>query len=402
MGFGNRPRGSDSKFYDELGLQRDASQDDIKRAYKKLAMQHHPDRGGSREKFEAVTRAYEVLSDPQQRQSYDQFGEAGVGQEGQAGPSVDPMDLFSQIFGFQGQGGRQGPLKTRDAEYKLEIPLEDLYTGTTRNIKYKRDTVCKKCTGQGGFDPKTCPRCKGTGMQISIQQFGPFKQQVQMPCSDCEGAGRVLQKICQDCRGRGVVTSPTTFPVKIEAGMPDGHEIRFKGMSDEAPGHTAGDVVIRVATTKHPDLTRIHNDLITEKRISLTDALCGFQIEVNHLSGERMTIRSAKGSIAKPGQMWVVPGRGMPRYSGTTYGDLYVRLIIEFPDQVSDDVRAQLLRALGEQPERATDAIIAEQARPNDQQRIESDIRNMSEKKKQQRERGGPGGGQQEAQCAQQ
>merc|ERR1719331_343528 len=110
MGFGNRPRGSDSKFYDELGLQRDASQDDIKRAYKKLAMQHHPDRGGSREKFEAVTRAYEVLSDPQQRQSYDQFGEAGVGQEGQGpGPgNVDPMDLFSHIFGFQGQTGRQG------------------------------------------------------------------------------------------------------------------------------------------------------------------------------------------------------------------------------------------------------------------------------------------------------
>jgi DnaJ family protein A protein 2 len=189
-----------------------------------------------------------------------------------------------------------------------------------------------------------------------------------------------------------------TFPVKIEPGMPDGHEIRFKGMSDEAPGHATGDVVIRLQTKKHAELARIHNDLITEKRISLMDALCGFQITLDHLSGEKMTIRSAKGSIAKPGQMWVVPGRGMPRYSGTTHGDLYIRLKIDFPDEVSDDVRDKLVAALGAQPERATDAIIAEQARPNDQQRIEKDINNMAqgEKKRQQRDGG------QQAQCAQQ
>jgi len=179
--------------------------------------------------------------------------------------------------------------------------------------------------------------------------------------------------------------------------MPDGHEIRFKGMSDEAPGHATGDVVIRLQTKKHAEIARIHNDLITDKRISLLDALCGFQITVNHLSGEKMTIRSAKGSIAKPGQMWVVPGRGMPRYSGTTYGDLYIRLNIDFPDEVSDDVRDQLIGAFGKQPERATDAVFAEQARPNDQQRIEKDIQNAGEKKRQQQRDGG-----QQAQCAQQ
>jgi DnaJ family protein A protein 2 len=211
-GGGAPPSGDSEKYYKLLDVSKQATDKEIKQAYKKLAMKHHPDRGGDEDTFKSISKAYEVLTNPEKRQIYDQYGEEGLENmeqgSGGPGPGTDPFDLFSQIFGFNAGGRSQrGRPVTPDSTYELQLSLEELYTGTSRNIVFTRDALCGTCNGEGGQDRKQCSRCGGTGRQIHMQQMGLFVQQVQTVCSACDGKGHIIPpgKTCKDCKGKCTV-----------------------------------------------------------------------------------------------------------------------------------------------------------------------------------------------------
>jgi len=331
-------------------------------------MAHHPDRGGDEAKFKEVSRAYEVLSDASLRQAYDRGGEEGVNQQEQyGGPQghehVDPFDLFSQIFGFQARGRGPPPkLKTPDANYDVKLSLEEIYTGVSRNITFNRTVVCKTCDGVGGHDPETCKRCNGKGFVVTYQQFGPSVFQQQEPCPACNAAGYTIPagKSCSSCKGAGSVKEKKTFPVDIEAGGKETLVFTFKGQANEQKGAEPGDVNIRIVAKPHKTFQRLGDDLMMVKKISLEEALCGFEFKTQFLDGEDLTVRSKPGQVMKPGDIVKVEGKGMPRPSGKP-GDLLVVTEINFPDSLPEEKQKKLQEVLGgkvldEKPESCQEA----------------------------------------------
>ncbi|CAE8620573.1 unnamed protein product [Polarella glacialis] len=358
-GQGQGPPQGDDKFYRLLEVDRSATEADIKSAYKQQAMKHHPDRGGDEAIFKNISKAYEVLSNPQKRQVYDAYGESGLdgaeqGGGGTAGhPGMDPFDLFSQMFGFQAGGGRaqgrRGRPVTPDSRYELQLSLEELYAGTSRSIKFTRDVLCKPCNGQGGTERTQCQRCNGTGFIVSLQQMGPFMRQTQSPCAFCTGKGFTIaaKNLCGTCKGKATVKETKTFSIDVEAGQEDSTEIRFSGQADEAPGHDTGDVVIVVREKSHKTFQRVKESLVMSKKLSLAEALCGFQITTKFLDGEDLVIRSSPGQVVKPGDMMVIQGKGMPRRNSPKRGDLFLQLQVDFPSDMPEQSRAPLAKLLG-------------------------------------------------------
>lgn len=347
--------GGDSKLYELLGVDRNATESEIKSAYKKQAMQHHPDRGGDEATFKNISKAYEVLSSPEKRQIYDAYGEQGLdnAEQGGGGPGMgtDPFDLFSQIFGFNAAGQRQprGRPRTQDAVYELQLSLEELYQGTSRTIAFTRDVVCGTCDGRGGHNVRECQRCRGTGQQVHMQQMGVFVQQVASQCSACSGKGYVMDPgdVCGSCKGKTTVTEKKRFSIDVEAGAADGHEFRFSGQAHELPGHDTGDVVVVVKAQPHSKFHRVGDSLVMAKKVSLVEALCGFHFSTPFLDGGDLQVQSKPGQIVKDGDMMTIPGRGMPRQGGQQPGDLFLKLEVDFPSSLSPEQRDQLQGVLG-------------------------------------------------------
>lgn len=352
FGGGSAPKGDSDKFYRLLGVEKSASDRELKQAYKKQAMKHHPDRGGDEATFKEISRAYEVLSKPETRQIYDTYGEQGLegmqNQGGHGGAGVDPFDIFSQVFGFNAGGQRaRGRPVTPDSIYELQTTLEEIYRGTQREILFHRDIVCGSCDGVGGHNRKTCPHCKGTGTQVTFQQAGPFYQQMQSPCPRCGAKGFTIPPghTCKSCAGKGTRREKVSFDVDVEKGARDGSEFRFKNQADEKPGHDTGDVVIVLREKQHKVFARVRDHLVMTKRITLAEALCGFEFAITFLDGEELVIRSS--SVVRPGDILTVQGKGMPRPHGQRPGDLQVILEIEFPDSVPDQGKSKILDVLG-------------------------------------------------------
>ncbi|HET9338094.1 MAG TPA: molecular chaperone DnaJ [Casimicrobiaceae bacterium] len=333
-------------YYTVLGLTRDASEDDIKKAYRKLAMKHHPDRSpddkGAEDKFKEAKEAYEVLSDARKRAAYDQFGHAGVdasagfgagaargGPEGFGGFADAFGDIFSEIFGQQQRGGRgSGVFRGADLRYNLELTLEEAARGTEARIRIPTMEQCETCKGSGakpGTQPKTCPTCHGRG-QVRMSQ-GMFS--IQQTCPQCHGTGKIVPEPCETCDGAGRVRKHKTLSVKIPAGVDQDDRIRLSGEGEAGVnGGPTGDLYVVVQLKPHAVFQRDGADLHCEMPISFATAALGGEIEIPTLEGH------AKVKIpteTQTGQVFRLRNKGIRPVRGSVVGDLYCHVAVETP-----------------------------------------------------------------------
>lgn len=343
--FGRGPKKSDStKYYEILGVSKSASQDELKKAYKKAAIKNHPDKGGDPEKFKELAHAYDVLCDPEKREIYDQYGEDALKEGmGGGGPAHNPFDIFESFFGGGAFGGGSSSRGRRqkhgeDVVHTLKVSLEDLYNGTSKKLSLSRNALCKKCKGKGSKSGVSgrCYGCQGTGMKITTRQIGlGMIQQMQHVCPECRGTGEVIsdRDKCPQCKGNKVTQEKKVLEVHVEKGMQHGQKITFEGQADEAPDTITGDIVFVLQLKEHPKFKRKFDDLYVEHTLNLTEALCGFQFALTHLDGRQLLIKSNPGEIIKPGQSKAINDEGMPHHQRPFMrGRLYIHFNVEFPD----------------------------------------------------------------------
>ena len=279
--------------YDVLGLTPDASTDDIKKAYRKLAREHHPDKRGDPEKFRKVQEAYEVLSDPQKRQNFDQFGTPDAPPQG-----PNPNDIFAQMFGGA-FGGPRGPVRRGDHHHELKITLEDAYRGLTRSFKVTLTKPCFACR-------KQCQHCRGRG---SVQiQMGPMA--FSQPCPPCGGQGGGSTG-CQECNFKSKKHEPLNLELKIPTGVEDGATLVAGGMGEQAqkPDEEPGDLVFHIKIQDHPELMRQGRDIVWSTRISFEDSVNGKIIQVPHFDGP-IEINTSDWGVLDPREDYIIPGKG--------------------------------------------------------------------------------------------
>ena len=345
-------------YYEILGVNRDASDEDIKKAYRKLAMKHHPDRNPdnpkAEEQFKEVKEAYEALADEQKRAAYDQYGhsafEAG-GMGGGGGPfgggaagGFDFSDIFGDIFGGGGGRGRSNAHRGTDLRYNLEITLEQAARGFETQIRVPTQVECATCHGSGakpGTEPTTCTTCGGQG-QVRIQQ-GFFS--IQQPCPRCHGSGKIIASPCNTCNGAGRVKQQKTLSVKIPAGVDNDDRIRLSGEGEAGlNGGPTGDLYVVIHIKPHPVFQRDHGDLHCEMPISFTVAALGGEIDIPMLEG------SARIKIppeTQSGRIFRLRGKGIKGVRSNTYGDLHCHVVVETPVKLTERQK-ELLREFEE------------------------------------------------------
>jgi molecular chaperone DnaJ len=332
-------------FYEVLGVAKAANADDIKKAYRKLAMKYHPDRNPddktAEEKFKEVSEAYEVLSDPDKRAAYDRHGHAGIdpsmGAGGFAHGGASFSDIFGDVFGdiFGGGGGARGGQRSNrgsDLRYTLELNLEEAVRGTTVQIRVPKLSTCEVCNGSGakkGTFPETCRTCAGAG-QVRVQQ-GFFS--MAQTCPTCRGRGKVIKDPCSACHGAGRVEKSKTLEVKIPAGVDTGDRIRLAGEGEAGPnGGPNGDLYVQVAVRQHKIFERDGADLYCEVPISFADAALGGELEVPTLDG-RVKLKIPEGT--QTGKLFRLRGKGVAPVRGGGPGDLLCRVAVETPVALS-------------------------------------------------------------------
>jgi molecular chaperone DnaJ len=346
-------------YYEVLGVPRDAPDPEIKRAFRALARELHPDVSGAPEtdeRFREVAEAYEVLSDPERRATYDRFGHAGLRRGGfqptfaDFGSIADVFAAFlgEDLFGVAGRRERQ-PARGEDLQALVEIVLEDAFTGTRVAVSVDVAEACERCDGAGsepGTGSVTCTTCGGSGMlrRISRNVFGEFVSQ--RACPQCAGEGRVFEAPCASCRGDGRIVTTRQLDVDIPAGIHDGQHIRLRGAGHAAiRGGERGDAYIGVRVRLDPRFVRDGDDLHTAVRLTMTDAALGKVLRVPGPAGELdLTVKAG----VQPGEVRVIAGEGMPSLNGSRRGDLYVRLDVAVPAKLTDEQR-QLLEEFDRQ-----------------------------------------------------
>jgi len=348
-------------YYEVLGVERGCSDADLKKAFRKAAMEHHPDRNGgckdSEAKFKELNEAYAVLSDAQKRAAYDRFGHAGV--NGMGGPGAgfnDIHDIFNEVFGasfsdmFGGGRRQQGPRRGGDLRYDLEISLEQAYAGATANIEVPAAMTCESCSGTGaepGSQPVQCKSCGGAGR---IRQANGFFS-IERTCPRCGGSGRMIENPCRECRGQGMARQVRTLEVRIPPGVDDGSRIRLTGEGDAGPkGGPRGDLYIFISVAPHELFERDGLDLLCTVPLPMCTAALGGTIEAPCLTGGpdcdgecRIPVEVPEG--AQTGHKLRLKGRGMPSLNGREKGDLLVELFVETPTRLSGRQK-ELMREL--------------------------------------------------------
>jgi len=330
----------ETKYYDILGVKPTATPDELKKAYRKLAMKYHPDKNPNEgEKFKAISQAYEVLSDEKKRKIYDQGGEEAIKEGGTGGGNFSsPMDIFDMFFGMGGRSRNSGPKKTKDVVHQLSVSLEELYNGCTRKLSLQKNVICQKCEGYGGKkgSVQKCTPCRGQGMVIKIQQLAPgMHQQLRTICHECQGAGEVIdaKNRCKTCSGKKVTRERKVLEVHIDKGMKDGQQIRFNGEGDQDPEMESGDVLIVLDEKEHDIFQRKGMNLLIKLEITLNEALCSFKRTVNTLDDRTLIIQTIPGEVMKHKEVRSINGEGMPQYRNPfDKGQLIIEFEVKFPE----------------------------------------------------------------------
>lgn len=343
-------------YYETLGIDKSASKDDVKKAFRKLAAQYHPDKKtGNEAKFKEISEAYAVLSDDKKRAEYDTYGQAYSGAgggpggfggfswadfaqaaQGQGGGfEFDLGDMFEGFFG--GGGGRSRQARGRDISIDIELSFDESVFGTTRSVLITKNTTCSTCTGSGakpGSGTTTCDTCNGQGRVREVRQTFMGQVQTVRECSVCNGRGNVPKERCQTCSGQGIVRGQEEINVKIPAGIQHGEMIRMSGRGEAVQGGTPGDLYIKIHVKKHATIRREGPTLYTDLRIKLTDALLGTRYTVATLDGGiEVTIPAG----IKHGELLRIKGKGVPNQG--TRGDFMVKIHIDLPQKLSRKAR---------------------------------------------------------------
>ncbi len=357
-------------YYEVLDVAKGASAEDIKKAYRKKAIQYHPDkwtnaseqeRKDAEEKFKEAAEAYEVLSDPQKRQRYDQFGHAGMGGAGFHSGGMSMEDIFSQfgdVFAgtgfsqfFQGFGGGHGGNMKRvrrgsDLRVKVRLTLEEIATGVDKKIKVKKLVPCNHCNGSGSADGHTeeCQTCHGTGRVIKMQRSILGMMQMQETCPTCHGEGKIIKNKCTHCHGEGVVRDEEVISIHIPAGVMDGMQITMHGKGNAAPHDGVnGDLLVLVEEAPHDTLVRDESDLIYNMLLSVPTAVLGGQVEVPTLTG-KVKVKIEPGT--QPGKVLRLRGKGLPEIDqfGRNYGtgDLLVHIGVYIPEHLNKEEKKMM------------------------------------------------------------
>lgn len=400
----------DMKYYNALGVSASASDDEIKRAYRKLALKYHPDKNkdpGAQEKFKEVSVAYEILSDSSKRKAYDAYGEDGV--NGQGGMDEAHMhDIFSSFFGGGGSRRREAS-KPRTITHLQRVPLEAFYCGKTIKLAITRSRLCGKCGGSGSKvagQTSRCRDCNGQGVRMVTRQLGPgFLQQMQVSCPNCQGKGTYIRNEdkCDSCLGAQTTKEKKIFEVVVERGMKNGDRVTFSGEGDQNPDESlSGDIVIVFEMTPHDKFTRYGNHLLMEKNITLAEALTGFTMHETHMDGRKLAITCPFGTVVEPNVLYSVSREGMPvpRTGGVERGDLLIKFTIVYP-VVSEANKTKLQQILMYPTQKAADNSEEQHTLVRSHVKLSTSNQGADEEENEDDERGRPRGFQ-EAACASQ
>jgi molecular chaperone DnaJ len=346
-------------YYEVLGVSRTASDDDIKKAYRRLALQYHPDRNSApeaTERFKEATEAYQVLSDAEKRNMYDRFGHSAFERAGGAGGvdfnnfvGLSIEDLFESFFGTAGQrGNRQRVQRGQDLRYDLHITLEEAVFGASKEISLTKNATCSKCNGsrmEPGSQPTRCPRCEGSGEIRRVQQsiFGQFVNVTL--CDRCNGEGQIIANPCTECQGRGVVRTKATVMVEVPAGADEGIQLRLNGQGEPAPrGGVAGHLYVVLHVQPHRFFKRQGNDLLLEMPVNVAQAALGDEFTIPTLDNKEVSLKLPAGT--QSGRIIRIRGEGVPFLREHGRGDLQVHIRVRTPTDLSDEQK-KLFRQLG-------------------------------------------------------
>ena len=351
-------------YYEILGLQKGASDDEIKKAFRKLAIKYHPDKNqGDKEaedKFKEINEAYQVLSDPQKKAQYDQFGTtepgAGFGAGGFDGFDFSDMGGFGDIFDtfFGGGSGRRknGPTRGNDIEYTLNLTFEEAIFGAEKEISITRSENCEECHGTGaaaGTSPKTCPTCGGSG-QVRVQRQTPLGSFVSTTtCDKCGGKGKIIETPCHSCHGKGNVRKNRKITVNIPAGVDTGNVMPLRGQGEHGEnGGTPGDLYIKIRVAPSKKFVRKGNDIYIDTHISMGKAALGTEISVPTVDGD---VKYTVPAGTQSGRLFRLKGKGVPRVNSSGRGDQYVKVIVDTPKDLNEKQKHALeafMEACGE------------------------------------------------------
>lgn len=372
-------------YYEVLGVNKNATDDELKKAYRKLAKKYHPDANPDNKKeaemkFKEVNEAYENLSDPQKRRMYDQFGHNGPqGFGGAGGPFGgqngyysytssgfdgfgdfgDLGDIFSSIFGG-GFGGRssakqRGPKKGADLNVRMDVTFEQAFSGVEKEIIITRDEECTHCHGSGakpGTSPIKCPTCKGTGKVTAVQNTILGQMQTTRTCTACHGSGEIINEPCDNCRGRGKVRKQPKIKVKIPAGIDDNQTVVLRGEGEPGEkGGQKGDLYITVKIKRHSIYTRKGNNVLCEVPITITQATLGAELEIPMVDGTKEKYKIPEAT--QTGSKFTIRNKGFKSINSTNYGDFIFTVTVQTPKRLSKEQRellVQLARTMNEQP----------------------------------------------------